>query len=165
PSPGVLGYQAPMFGQQAYAGFWLRFCAVFVDGVILWIGGAIINVVLFAAVGANYFDYWPQARPMTPAVAAMNGLSSILSIVIAWLYSALQESSARQATLGKLAVGIIVTDLNGQRLTFGRATGRHFAKLISLFTLLIGYIMAGLTERKQALHDMIASTLVVKKQA
>src|SRR5207248_4826985 len=61
PSPGVLGYQSPMYMQQAYAGFWLRFCAAFVDGVIVQIVLIILNVILFAAVGENYFNYWPQA--------------------------------------------------------------------------------------------------------
>lgn len=163
PSAGVLGYQAPMFGQQAYAGFWLRFCAAFVDGIILWIVMMIIDVVLFAAVGENYFNYWPDARPMTPAVAAMNGLGSILGIIVGWLYGALQESSAQQATIGKRAVGIMVTDPNGQRISFARATGRHFGKFLSYIILLIGFIMAAFTERKQALHDMMAGTLVVKK--
>jgi uncharacterized RDD family membrane protein YckC len=83
--------------------------------------------------------------------------------VLQWLYFALMESSAHQATLGKMALGIIVTDMQGQRLTFGRATGRFFAKILSGCMIYIGFIMAAFTERKQALHDMIASTLVVRK--
>ena len=79
------------------------------------------------------------------------------------VYFALLESSERQATFGKMALGLKVTDLNGNRISFGQAVGRNLAKYISLVTLLIGYIMAGFTERKQALHDMIASTLVFKK--
>ena len=62
-----------------------------------------------------------------------------------------------------MALGLKVTDLQGKRISFARATGRHFAKLLSGMILLIGYIMAGLTERKQALHDMIAGTLVVRE--
>jgi uncharacterized RDD family membrane protein YckC len=73
------------------------------------------------------------------------------------------ESSVKQATLGKLAIGIIVTDLQGSRITFGRATGRYFGKILSSLILSIGYIMAGFTEKKQALHDMIAGCLVVMK--
>ena len=72
------------------------------------------------------------------------------------------ESSAKQATVGKMALGIIVTDLDGRRIGFGRATGRYFAKILSALTLGIGFLMAGFTERKQALHDMVASCLVVK---
>lgn len=81
-----------------------------------------------------------------------------------WIYEAAMESSSKQATVGKMALGLRVTDLEGRRISFARATGRHFAKIISGMTLLIGYIMAGFTERKQALHDMIAGTLVQRTQ-
>ena len=67
-----------------------------------------------------------------------------------------------QATLGKKAMGLIVTNEHGARIGFGRATGRYFGKILSALILLVGYIMAAFTERKQALHDMIASTLVLK---
>jgi uncharacterized RDD family membrane protein YckC len=73
------------------------------------------------------------------------------------------ESSPLQATIGKLAVGLRVTDLQGQRISFGRATGRFFAKWLSGAILLIGYLMAGFTEKKQALHDRIAGCLVLWK--
>jgi len=82
--------------------------------------------------------------------------------VIQWLYFAVMESSKHQGTLGKLALGIKVTDMNGDRISFGRATGRYFGKIISGMIIYIGYIMAGLTEKKQALHDMMASCLVIK---
>ena len=83
--------------------------------------------------------------------------------VISWLYWSLMESSAKQATLGKMALGIKVTDLNGNRIGFGKATGRFFGKILSGIILDIGFIMAGFTEKKQGLHDMIAGTLVVMK--
>ncbi len=74
------------------------------------------------------------------------------------------ESSSYQGTLGKMALGLIVTDLQGRRVTFGRASGRFFAKIITgLIPFALGYIMAGFTEKKQALHDMIASCLVLRK--
>ena len=80
-----------------------------------------------------------------------------------WLYFTLLESSLKQATLGKLALGIIVTDLNIKRISFGIANGRYWGKIVSAIILLIGFIMAGLTKKKQALHDIMAGTLVVKK--
>jgi uncharacterized RDD family membrane protein YckC len=86
-----------------------------------------------------------------------------LGLIGGWLYEALMESSAKQATLGKMLLGLMVTDEAGNRISFARASGRHFAKYISSFTLFIGYIMAGFTAKKQALHDMIAGTLVVRK--
>jgi uncharacterized RDD family membrane protein YckC len=84
----------------------------------------------------------------------------VIGIAGTWLYEAFMLSSTRQATLGKMIFGMKVTDLSGNRLSFAHATGRYFAKWLSAFTLLIGYIMAGFTERKQALHDMVAGTLV-----
>ncbi|MGC4090180.1 MAG: RDD family protein [Polyangiaceae bacterium] len=81
-----------------------------------------------------------------------------------WLYFAIMESSPRQATVGKLALGLAVTDENGRRIGFGRATGRYFAKIISSIILLIGFMMVGWTARKQGLHDLIAGTLVYKSR-
>jgi len=86
-----------------------------------------------------------------------------LFVIVQWLYFAGMESSTRQATFGKAAMSLRVTDGNGQPLTFGHATGRFFAKIVSgMIPLAIGYIMAGFTAKKQALHDMIASTLVLR---
>lgn len=85
----------------------------------------------------------------------------ILSTIAAWLYFALMESSIRMATVGKQVVGIIVTDMNGNRISFARATGRYFGKIISSFILCIGYLMAAWTDKNQALHDMMAGTLVL----
>lgn len=79
-----------------------------------------------------------------------------------WLYEALMTSSSKQATLGKMALSLKVTDKEGRRLSFLHATGRHFAKMINGFTLNIGYIIAGFTDRKQGLHDMIVGTYVIK---
>jgi len=86
-----------------------------------------------------------------------------LIIVGQWLYYALMESSSRQGTLGKMALRIIVTDLDGKRISFGKASGRYFGKIISGIILYIGFIMIAFTEKKQGLHDMLASTLVVMK--
>jgi uncharacterized RDD family membrane protein YckC len=90
------------------------------------------------------------------------GALRLTALVIVWLYFALLESSAWQATVGKKAVGLRVTDLNGNRISFLRASGRFFAKFISWAIMLIGYLMIAFTAKKQGLHDMIASTLVLK---
>ena len=88
----------------------------------------------------------------------------LIFLGLQWLYFAGMESSERQATFGKAAMSLRVTDLEGRRLSFGHATGRFFAKIVSgLIPFAIGYIMAGFTEKKQALHDMIAGTLVLRK--
>jgi uncharacterized RDD family membrane protein YckC len=99
------------------------------------------------------------------AEAARTSAAGTISTVVGWLYYALMESSAKQATVGKMALGIIVTDLEGRGIGFGRATGRYFAKILSALILGIGFLMAAFTERKQGLHDMVASTLVVKGDA
>jgi uncharacterized RDD family membrane protein YckC len=96
---------------------------------------------------------------LTTDDAARNSVSTI----VGWLYFALMESSARQATFGKSRMNLAVTDEQGQRISFLRATGRHFAKILSAIILLIGFIMVAFDSRKQGLHDKIASTLVVQR--
>lgn len=153
----------------AYAGFWLRFVAIIIDSIAVGAAARILLFPFFAALGMRmaFMRSWPMA-PMAPgAILALIGtlfwLIAIMSVV-KWLYYALLESSGWQATLGKKALGLMVTDLEGQRINFGRATGRFFAKIISGLILWIGFIMAGFTEKKQALHDMIAGTLVIRKE-
>ena len=158
---------------QPYAGFWKRVVAYIVDVFILWIPNYIIGNLLGvtaaqmtmmhaienanndpAVMMAAYGVFWSA---MLPAL----GVQSLLT----WAYFALCESSVMQATPGKLVMGIRVTDDEGRRISFLRATGRHFGKIISTFALCIGFMMAGWTTRKQALHDMMAGTLVVNGRA
>jgi uncharacterized RDD family membrane protein YckC len=80
-----------------------------------------------------------------------------------WVYFASLESSPWRATLGKKALGLMVVDLAGNRISFPRASGRFFAKIISSMTFLIGFLMAGFTAKKQALHDMLAGCLVTRR--
>jgi uncharacterized RDD family membrane protein YckC len=155
PYPGgpaaPINYYTPQQHYVQYGGFWLRFCALFVDSLILMV----IQFPIGWALGVPFWEDHPAAGP-----AAVNQIASIL---IWWLYAAFQESSVHQATLGKRAVGIVVTDTMGQRITFARATGRHFGQYISGLILGIGYLMAAFTQRKQALHDIMAETLVIRK--
>ena len=134
-----------------YAGFWRRFAAVILDGLII----GVVMVPLTLAVGDGD----------TYAEASRSAAGSSISTVITWLYYALMESSAKQATLGKMALGIIVTDMEGRRIGFGKATGRHFAKILSALILGIGFLMVAFTQRKQGLHDILAGTLVIRGQA
>jgi formylglycine-generating enzyme required for sulfatase activity/uncharacterized RDD family membrane protein YckC len=131
-----------------YAGFWKRFAALIIDSIII----TIVTYIIYFMIPAMLSGGRPESEVF---------LGWIVWMIVNWLYEAVMESSSGQATLGKMALGIIVTDYEGKRISFGRATGRLFAKIISGLLLLIGYIMAGFTERKQALHDMIAETLVV----
>lgn len=138
-----------------YAGFWMRFLAAVIDGILL-------QIVSKGLLALGFFSVAPISYNYEMYMSAILSTESLFSIVIAWLYGALMESSSWQATLGKRAVGLVVTDMNGSRISFARATGRHFAKIISALILLIGYIMAGFTDKKQALHDLVAGTLVYK---
>lgn len=137
-----------------YAGFWKRFAALILDYVILLVTsvfiGAVIGLLFGSPEGSN---------------ALADNLGGLAGILVWWLYYGMMESSQRQATLGKMALGIKVVDLRGERISFARATARHFAKLLSGIILLVGYVMAGFTSRKQALHDLVAGCLVVNRAA
>jgi uncharacterized RDD family membrane protein YckC len=107
--------------------------------------------------------------PLTPlwgssrgASMASNCVESLVGIVVWWLYVATSESSSAQSTLGKRALRLRVTDMAGRRISFGRATGRNFAKVLSALTLLVGFVMAAFTSRRQALHDLVAETVVLR---
>lgn len=138
-----------------YAGFWWRVLAYIIDAIILNIASTIIG-------GIFGLGFAPAGFESNVAASGVMAGSVSISLIVSWLYFALMESSAMQATVGKLAVGIIVTDLDGQRIGFGKATGRYFGKILSSLILGIGFIMVAFTERKQGLHDMLANTLVYK---
>lgn len=148
-----------------YAGFWLRFVAWIIDQIILRIVLTFVTLPLVAASGLRnmIFNHPPQSPEEVFALVGMFSKFIILGIVIEWLYYALLESSAWQATIGKKTLGLEVTDIAGRRISFARATGRYFGKFVSVMTLWIGYIMAGFTAQKQALHDMMAGCLVMRK--
>jgi len=182
PSPGIgvaavatpvgmpIGVQVAARTPVVYAGFWLRFVALIIDSIVLWVAGAIIMFPLMGAMGIGAMlrgmngPYGPGMGPaqMVPFISMIFRFIFI-SAVLRWLYYALLENSSWQATLGKKALGLEVTDMDGRRIGFGRATGRTFGKIISAFILYIGFIMAGFTEKKQALHDMMAACLVIRK--
>ncbi len=173
-APVAAGYPAPVapataMYQPLYAGFWLRFVAYIIDAIIIGIPFGAIILILLAATGilAGVQNIHPGESP--GAILALFGVGVIFGVIViafvgGWLYYAWCESSEWQATLGKKALGLYVTDMEGRRITFGRASGRFFAKLITgLIPLGIGYMLAGFTAKKQALHDMIASCLVMRK--
>jgi uncharacterized RDD family membrane protein YckC len=160
PAPGVGPAPAPRPVETApsitamvsrYAGFWRRAWAAIVDGMIVMIGGAFLDV----AFGVSIVERdWTDSKTW---------LSSFLKLVLGWLYSGLFESSARQGTLGQQLLDIRVTDLQGRRISFARATGRHFGQIVSVLTLCFGYLMIAFTEKKQALHDIMAGCLLVRE--
>jgi len=165
-SPVVAGYQQaqPFHG---YGGFWIRLLAFIIDWVVLLILTWPLRLFLFGFMGGFHPRIIVPNHPgMNPALGFMvagGAFLGILRLFVGWLYWAGMQSSSYQATLGKMALGMKVTDLAGNRISFARATGRYFAKILSSMILFIGYFMIGFTERKQGLHDMLAGTLVLKK--
>ena len=139
-----------------YAGFWIRFWAVAVDSLIVSIFGILQGVIVFLLL-SNAVN--------TDGITFIYLINLIISQLILWLYYALFESGGWQATPGKRLMGICVTNLGGQRISFARASGRHFSKILSGLIFFIGYIMAGLTDKKQGLHDKVAATLVLRGKA
>jgi uncharacterized RDD family membrane protein YckC len=155
-----------MTTQNNNAGFWLRFVAVFIDGIVLSIVNLILVTPIIGLLGLTAASGDYSAFSTDGGMAALIGgiIVTYLAIFIAgWLYYAIMESSNKQGTLGKMLIGLKVTDLEGNRISFGKATGRYFGKIVSAIILYIGFMMAGFTEKKQGLHDIMAGSLVVKK--
>jgi uncharacterized RDD family membrane protein YckC len=151
-----------------YAGFWLRLVAHIVDGFVMGVGLVVIAIALVFLTGLG-----PALSRLHPGedpgeIGALLGITFIFSflgiaVVGSWLYFAYLESSDWHATVGKKVLNIKVTDTEGRPISFGRASGRFFARIITnMIPLGIGYIIAGFTEKKQAIHDMIAGCLVLK---
>jgi len=152
-----------------YAGFWLRFVAHLIDGFVSLLMFIILLIPLIFLTGAGASLSRLGSDDIGDDLAAFIGVGFVagfllLIMAVGWLYYALSESSSWQGTVGKKILNLYVTDLSGQRVSFGRASGRFFAKIVSgMIPLGIGYIMAGFTEKKQAIHDMIASCLVLRR--
>jgi uncharacterized RDD family membrane protein YckC len=166
----------------AYAGFWKRFLAHILDRIILgfvlgilfvpvWIFFILnfmanqenINCEEYASVSFN--PQWNDevSIAMIIAIIVIAIIFSFMALIVEWLYFAFMESSNKQATFGKIIVGIKVVDYNSGKISFGQATGRYFGKILSGIILGIGFFMAAFTKKKQALHDILASCLVVNK--
>lgn len=165
PYPPAPAYAAPGYGAQPswqqpqavgatrYAGFWIRVAALIIDAIVLYIPLTILQKLAG-------LDATPNPEDLNAVLSAAL-TSMVLSTAVQWAYRSTMHSSQWQATVGKMAVGIRVTDRDGGRISFARASGRYLAEILSGIILGIGYIMAAFTERKQALHDKLADTVVV----
>ena len=151
-------------GGPIYAGFWKRLVAYVLDWVVLYVAFVVATFALGPVLGPGLGPLFGQDVIAGPDFARPRPWVFLLQVTIPWLYYALMESSVTQATLGKMALGIKVVDLTGKRISFLRATGRFFGQIVSSMIFCIGYLMAGFTRRKQALHDMMAGCLVVNKR-
>jgi uncharacterized RDD family membrane protein YckC len=170
PSPASMVPASASYGGVEYAGFWLRFVAYLIDGFVSGLAFLILLIPLFVLTGAGAaLSKIGSGEDIDNDVAAFLSIGFLFGFfgiifLVSWLYHALSESSSWQATLGKKMLNLKVTDMTGQPISFGRASGRFFAKIITgMIPLMIGYIIAGFTEKKQAIHDMIASCLVLRK--
>lgn len=151
----------PQAAPSQYAGFWIRVAAWFIDAVIL----GIVNSIIMAFFGGGLSTLIKPGQDASTlnlaAIFAALGTMLLVTFAIQFAYFTFLESSEKQATVGKMALGLKVTDANGKRISVGRAAGRWFSKIISGMILGIGYLMVAFTEKKQGLHDMIATTFVV----
>jgi uncharacterized RDD family membrane protein YckC len=148
--------------RAVYAGFWLRAIAYLIDSVILALVlgmFVLLPVLQNNHVAPNLRDMWTFYNGGSRQATAI----ALLFDLANWLYFASFESSKWQATPGKRVLNLSVTDMAGGRISFLRATGRHFAKFLSVLTFFFGFVMIGFTEKKQGLHDLIAGCLVVRK--
>ena len=136
-----------------YGGFWIRVLAYIIDAMILQFA---TSIFLGIGVGVALSAFGTGEAVGGVVLVVVYGLALALN----WLYFAIMESSTWRGTLGKQALKLVVTDEHGDRIGFGRATGRYFAKFLSSMIILFGFFMVGWTQRKQGLHDMIAGTLV-----
>jgi uncharacterized RDD family membrane protein YckC len=148
-----------------YGGFWRRFWSYLLDrfflGVVFTPVGFMVLVPLLATQSTDWTDTDLPPETVSALLGAILTIA-FLAFLGSWLYYALMQSSSRQATLGQLALGLRVTDVEGRRISFARASGRHFATVLTGLTLGIGYLMVLFTTRKQSLHDLVAGTLVVR---
>ena len=155
PPPQFVG----MAVRTVYAGFWLRAVAYLIDTVL---------VSLVFGLAASFYPAAFLKFPDTTTISLsslpqLTPLAIGLTILVVWLYYAFFESSAWQATPGKRALRLYVTDIHGRPLTFARASMRYFGKMLSELTFMVGYLIAGFTEKKQALHDILAGCLVLRR--
>jgi uncharacterized RDD family membrane protein YckC len=155
----------------AYASFGRRLVALILDIIIIGVIQSFVIVPVLAVLGLSFVPNIQnaenideaQAAGMIAAIIGAMGALWVISTCISFLYFSLLESSKFQGTIGKMAMGIVVTDMEGNRISFGKAALRALGRYISYVILCIGFLMAAFTDKKQALHDMIASTLVIKK--
>jgi uncharacterized RDD family membrane protein YckC len=160
PQPRILPEPEPSQAAPQYAGFWLRAAAFVIDTFLC---------SLLFSIAASFIPYPLIVLPLPgpPSLSNIPQLTSqglLLMFSSMWLYYALFESSSWQATPGKRALKLYVTDLNGRPVSFGRASLRYVGRRISELTFMIGYLMAAFTARKQALHDLISSCLVLRRR-
>ncbi len=165
PTAPVAYAPARAYPAQPYAGFWIRVLALLIDGVAMSIVLVPLYLIFMAPLLVQIMRQAQSGNPnpeISPEMFAPILVLIPIVWVVQWLYEALLTSSKWQGTLGKKILNLRVTDMAGNRISFGRATGRYFGKILSGMTMNIGYLMVAFTEKKQGLHDIIAGTQVLR---
>ncbi len=147
----ILNSYQKMVRPSNNAGFWVRVAAFIVDFTILSIISSFLIRAFNVPINIVSDDYSPLLFIIHP-----------YSMLINWAYFSLLESSKFKATLGKKIFKIEVVDLSQKQISIARATGRFFAKFLSFFPFGLGLLLLIFTKHKQALHDLIAGTVVKK---
>jgi uncharacterized RDD family membrane protein YckC len=143
----ILDAPADVDRKLQYAGFWIRVGAALIDSIILWLANFAVSMVVLGGSGS--------------ALAAGASIPLVIIMSLAGIaYYVIMDSSSRQGTVGKMAVGIKIGKENGERISAANALGRYFAKILSTLILFIGFIMVGFDSKKQGLHDKLAKTYV-----
>jgi len=146
-------------GARRYGGFWIRFAAVLLDGVLLYIVYMVLFGIAMALFRINFMQLGQSQADVMKLLALEGGLTGV-NLVVAAAYETWMIGRYG-ATLGKMTCGLKVVMSGGSKVSYARALGRHFAKLLNSFTLGIGYIMAGIDDEKRGLHDRICETRVI----
>lgn len=154
--------------EDEYAGFWLRVWAFIIDAIVLSVVYLLLIIPIY-----DYFAPYPVFEFAGPGQVAEKSFiphewfevdfSQGILILIGIAYYAIMEASRFQASLGKMAMELKVTDTGGGRLTFSKAVLRNASKVLSSLLLMAGHVVVAFTKRKQALHDLIADALVMKR--
>ena len=163
-SPLLKEEPAVQGGEVVYAGFWKRVAAYIIDAVIVGVVGGIIGGIIGGILGGAMLGAGGVSGNPS-GMLAIQLLSNLVGMVLGLSYFGWMHASSSMATLGKMAIGIKVVRPDGQRISFARGVGRYFGLIVSSLPLGIGFAMAGFTEHKRALHDMLCDTLVVDKWA
>ena len=152
-APASATAPAAIVEQVAYAGFWRRFWALLIDVIVTYFPIATVRVLLGLPASGSFDPLQPSAW-----------WAGMFELLIDWLYAAFLISSPWRATLGQAVMDLHVTDLNGDRISFARATGRWLAQILNLVTLGFGILLQLFTARRQALHDLVSRTVVVRSR-
>ncbi len=156
----VMASGASVTARWHYAGFWIRFVAVFIDGIAL----QVVTIPMWLLFSGAVSTSLNAARPNPAVVFSTMLMLNFVIMLIACLYEVIMIRYYG-ATLGKMAAGVKVVRTDGSGVGWGISIGRYFMKIVSSMILLIGYIIAGFDDEKRALHDRVCDTRVVYKQS